>query len=335
MKNTMVNKMHVVSLAVLVGLGASSLVNGVTAPLTAGNKAGANLVLSRNSLHGHVHTPKTQQSQGTATNVNLPVNTQESDNWAGYIDTPSDGNSYTSVSGNWTVPTISVSQQNAAAAQWIGLGGVSSTDLLQMGTIEQIINGQQVTEVFCEQLPSPAQMVMSVPNGSTINASISQASDLTWNLTFTVNGQSQTQTISPVTLDPLYVSGIGTSAEWISEDPSTESDQLYPLADMGTVAYQAALVNGQPLNSTSNNVQPVAMVSSNENVLIAPSVLGADNESFSTSIPITTAVPTTVSTPTTYYPQGFGQTGDPWSHSNIRQGRRFNSRGYQEDNFSW
>ena len=324
MKNTIVNKMHVVSLAVLVGLGASSLVNGVT-PLTASNKAGSDLVLSRNSLHRHVHAPQTQQSQGTASNVNLPANTQESDNWAGYIDTPSVGSSYTSVSGNWTVPTVTASQQNAAAAQWIGLGGTASTDLLQIGTIEDIENGQQVTEVFWEQLPAPAQIVTTIPNGSAINASIAQAADLTWNLTFTVSGQALTQTIPPVTLDPLYVSGIGTSAEWISEDPSTQSNQLYPLANMGTVTYQAALVNGQSLNSTGNKVLPVDMVSSNGNILLAPSVLGADNESFSTSIPIPTSTTTQVTPPTPYLPQGFEQTGDPWSP---RQGRRFFSWGY-------
>ncbi|MDR3584595.1 MAG: G1 family endopeptidase [Desulfosporosinus sp.] len=327
MKNTLVNKMHVVSLAVLVGLGASSLVNGIT-PLTASNKAGSDLVLSRNSLHSHVHAPQTQQSQGTASNLNLPANTQESDNWAGYIDTPSDGSSYTSVSGNWTIPTVTASQQNAAAAQWIGLGGATSTDLLQIGTIEDIENGQQVTEVFWEQLPSPAQIVTTIQNGSSIKASIAQAADLTWNLTLTVSGQSQTYTIPPVTLDPSYVSGIGTSAEWISEDPSTQSNQLYPLANMGTVTYQAALVNGQPLNSTGNKVHSVDLVSSNGNVLLAPSVLGADNESFTTSIPNTTSSPTQVTPPTPYLPQGFDQNGDPWSHSVSRQGRRFFSWGY-------
>ena len=330
MKKTMFNKLHVVSLAVLVGLGASSLVNGVTFPLTASGKAGADLVLSRNSLHKHAHVPQTQQSQGTAPTVNLPVNTQESENWAGYIDTPSSG-SYTSVSGTWTVPSISAGQQNSAAAQWIGLGGVSSTDLLQMGTIEETENGQIVDEVFWEQLPSPAQNVMTVPAGSTISATIAESTGVnpTWNLTFTVNGQTPSQTIAPVTLDPssTYAQGIGTSAEWISEDPSTQNDQLYPLANMGTISYQSALVNGQALHSAGNQVQPVDLVSSNGNVLIAPSALGTDGDSFSTSV-----ISTNISTGST---SGYGQNANPRSPSNRRPGRVSNSWSYQTNNLGW
>lgn len=153
-----------------------------------------------------------------------------------------------------------------------------------MGTSEQLENGQLVTELFWEQLPDPAQTVMTVPIGSTINANISPStnSSLTWNLTFTMNGQSQTQTIPPVTLDSSYALGIGTSAEWISEEPTTQNNQLVPFAKMGTVKYQSALVNGRPLNSSGNQVQPVALVSCNGNILIAPSVLGTDGESFST-----------------------------------------------------
>ncbi|MDR3601315.1 MAG: G1 family endopeptidase [Desulfosporosinus sp.] len=277
---------RIVSLAVFVGLGTCSLVNGVPVLPATHNQISSAYVLTRNFPHRRLPFPQIQPSQGTATDASLPANTQESENWAGYIDTPATSSSYTSVAGSWTIPNISANQQNAAAAQWIGLGGVSSTDLLQMGTIEQIDDGQPVVEIFWEQLPSPAQYVMTVPIGSTINASIAPSVDSssTWNLTFTVNGQSQTSTISPVTLDSSYIQGMGTSAEWISEDPSTQNNQLYPLATMGTTTYQSATINGQPLNSSANLVQPVAMVSSNGNILITPSALGTDGESFSTNV---------------------------------------------------
>lgn len=246
-----------------------------------------------------------QQSQNTITTTNLPYNTQGSGNWAGYIATPTSNNSYTSISGSWTVPNISAGQGNdAVAAQWIGLGGVNSTDLLQMGTIEQIVNGQPMAEVFWEKLPDVSQNVMSVPIGSTINVSISNSSSSTWNLTFTVrttDGKTQTQTI-PVTLDASYAQGMGTSAEWISEDPSDQNSQLIPLADMGVVTYQSALVNGQPLNASGNDVQPVAMVSSDGNVMISPSELGADGESFTT----TTSAAATTNTNSTL---GYGLNG--------------------------
>ncbi|MFL0198682.1 G1 family glutamic endopeptidase [Clostridium sp. WILCCON 0269] len=219
------------------------------------------------------------------TSISFPDDTEESSNWAGYIVTPTFNSGYTSISGSWTVPNISSTQQNAAAAQWIGLGGSNTTDLLQMGTTEQMENGQPTAEVFWEQLPDVAQDVTSVPIGSAIKVSIAESSSSIWNLTFTVNtpdGQTRTQTIS-TTLDSSYAQEIGTSAEWISEDPSDENDQLLPLANMGTVQYQSAMVNGQTLNASDNTVQPIAMVSSNGDIVVYPSELGTDGESFTTT----------------------------------------------------
>ncbi|SPF53386.1 Peptidase A4 family [Candidatus Desulfosporosinus infrequens] len=306
-------KIQIVSLAVFVVLGSSSFINNHPVLLATNNQMASDYVFTRNFHHSPVPVLGILQPQGTTTNTSLPADTQESQNWAGYIDTPSSSNSYTSVSGSWTVPNISASQQNAMAAQWIGLGGSLTTDLLQMGTIEQLKNGQPIAEVFWEQLPSTAQNVMTVPIGSTIKASISQSavSSSTWNLTFTVNGQSQTQTISPVTLDSSYVQGIGTSAEWISEDPSNQNGQPFPLANMGSVSYQYATVNGQPLNSAGNQVQPFAMVSNNGDVLIVPSTLGTDGESFYTNVPS--------SNTNTNSTLGNGQNGNPSLPSNWGQ----------------
>ena len=95
----------------------------------------------------------------------------------------------------------------------------------------------QLQKCFGEKLPDVAQNVMSIPIGSTISVNISEptGSNSTWNLTFTStspNGTTQTKTIS-TTLDSSYAQGIGTSAEWISEDPSNVNGQLVPLANMG------------------------------------------------------------------------------------------------------
>lgn len=277
---TVLRKIRIILLAIIVVFGAMPIINEVSFQHTTNNQ----YVLSRYFPNGNsIHSP-----QNNITTVGLPANTEESTNWAGYITTPTTNSGYTSISGSWTVPNISASQRNAVAAQWIGLGGVNSKDLLQMGTIEQMENGQPMAEVFWEQLPAAAQNVISIPIGSTVNVSISEStsSSSTWNLTFTVNSpdkQTQTQTIS-TTLDSSYAGGIGTSAEWISEDPSNLNGQLVPLANMGTVKYQSAIIDGQPLNASGNKVQPVAMVSSNKTILIAPSKLGVDGESFTTTV---------------------------------------------------
>lgn len=277
-------KLQILSLAVLLGLETSTLIPNF--PLNPSNQE--TYILSEYDHGDYFHSWQSQETQNdTSTSVSLPANTQQSGNWGGYIVTSKSANEYTSISGSWTVPNITSSQSNALAGQWIGLGGVSTTDLLQIGTIEQLENGQPVAELFWEKLPDVAQTIVTVPIGSTINASISKAdsSGLAWNLTFTAttsSGETQSQTIS-VTLDSTYAQEIGTSAEWISEDPSYTDGRLYPLANMGTVTYSSALANGLALNSSENAVIPVAMVSNN-NILIAPSTLGTDGESFSTTV---------------------------------------------------
>ncbi|WP_425806453.1 G1 family glutamic endopeptidase [Desulfitobacterium sp. Sab5] len=270
-----IRKIHVVVLAAFVALGTSTLL-----PVVAANPVPAqDYVLSKIQS---VHT------ESTSTTTSLPANTEKSGNWGGYIATPTSGQGYTRVSGSWTVPTITATQANALAAQWIGLGGVSTSDLLQIGTIESIENGQPKAELFWEKLPDAAQSIVTVPIGSTVTASIApeDSTDTVWNLTYTVNipdGQTQTNTIK-VTLEAAYAQEIGTSAEWISEDPSNQKNQLYPLANMGIVKYNSARVDDQPLNASGNKVTPVAMVSKKGDVLIAPSVLGSDGESFSTTV---------------------------------------------------
>ncbi|MFB5188928.1 G1 family glutamic endopeptidase [Alicyclobacillus fastidiosus] len=223
-------------------------------------------------------------SPAASSSVDLPSDTQASGNWAGYVTNPAmSSDLYTSVSGSWTVPSISSNSQGVAA-QWIGLGGVSSDDLLQVGTMEQVQGGTTVDTVFWEKLPSAAQNVMTVSAGSTIDASIKQVSSSVWNVTITAksaSGQIQSKTI-PVTLTSSYANGIGSSAEWISEDPSDTNGQLYPLANAGTVNFRSATVDGQALNNSANQVVPMALVSDDGQVLIAPSGLGSDGASFST-----------------------------------------------------
>ncbi|GMA49752.1 hypothetical protein GCM10025857_11090 [Alicyclobacillus contaminans] len=258
-------------------------------------------------------TAAEQPSDGTSSTTSLPQGTQASGNWAGYITEPTGGQRYTSVSGSWTVPNISGSQ-NGIAAQWIGLGGVSSQDLLQMGTIEQYVNGTVEADVFWEKLPAAAQNIMTVPVGSKINAKISKASGSTWDVTFTAttpSGQTLSKTI-PVQLSASYAANIGTSAEWISEDPSTEQNRLYPLANSGTVQFTSALVDGQPISATGNQVEPVALVDSSGDVLIAPSALGSDGASFTT---------TTLST---------GSANSPYSQIGRRRGGMGHGGGWRE-----
>ncbi|MCL6453771.1 MAG: hypothetical protein K6T78_09210 [Alicyclobacillus sp.] len=233
---------------------------------------------------GTPSTSATGSAPGSGIDSVLPSGTQPSQNWAGYIDTPAPGATpYRSVSATWTVPKTT-GRSGSVAAQWIGLGGVTSEDLLQTGTMEQISNGQATAEVFWEELPNTAQPLLTVPIGSTVTASIEQGSGATWTIDVTVrtpSGQTLTKNV-PVTLGKAYAEGIGTSAEWVSEDPSNADERLYPLADAGTVVFTRADVNGQALSAPDNRITPVAMVDGLGHVVIAPSALGTDGASFTT-----------------------------------------------------
>ncbi|WP_067620958.1 G1 family glutamic endopeptidase [Alicyclobacillus acidiphilus] len=258
----------------------------------------------------------TTAASDTSDSISIPSDTQGSANWGGYIATPSSqSNPYTSVTGSWVVPNVT-GDDGSVAAQWIGLGGVTNQDLLQMGTTEQMTNGQEDAEIFWEKLPAAATNIMSVPVGSTISASISKGSGTNWNLVVNVttpSGTTESKTVT-VSLNSTYASAIGTSAEWISEDPSDGNNDLYPLADAGTVNFTNATVNGNPINASSNEVQPIALVDNFGNVIIAPSSLNSDGESFSTT--------TTTSTDTTIpsLGQGGGSWGQGWPGYPYRHG---------------
>ncbi|WP_368490138.1 G1 family glutamic endopeptidase [Clostridium sp. BJN0013] len=283
MKNVL-KKFQILLLSVFLLLGSSSVIAKEQSYNIVNNK----YVLSNYCFPGSdlIHPIQDYQSQNNETTIDLPDNTEKSSNWAGYIVTPaSESDSYTSISGSWTVPSISSNNENTVAAQWIGLGGIDSSDLLQMGTMEELENGQPVAVVFWEQLPDVAQNIMTIPINSTISVNIYNSSGYTWNLTFTVTTPSaevKTQTIS-TTLDSSYAEGIGTSAEWISEDPSDVYGQLVPLANTDVVKYESAKVNGNSLSDSSNTICPVAMESSSGNIVIYPSSLGVDGESFTTT----------------------------------------------------
>ncbi|MCI1943955.1 G1 family glutamic endopeptidase [Clostridium luticellarii] len=284
MKNIL-KKLQILFLALFVVLGSGSG-SAIAAEQFSSTASGSCILSNYYSRRDIVQSIHSYQLQNNTNTVDLPANTEKSGNWAGYVATPaSQDDAYTSVSGSWTIPNISANQQNALAAQWIGLGGVNSEDLLQMGTIEEIENGQPIANVFWEKLPDASQNVMSIPIGSAISVTISKVSDSTWNLTFTAvtpEGETVNKTIS-TTLDSSYEQGIGTSAEWISEDPSNQYSQLLPLANTDTVKYQSMKVNGNSLNDSSNNVHPVAMVSKSGNIAIYPSEIGTDGESFTTT----------------------------------------------------
>ncbi len=142
--------------------------------------------------------------------VNSKSGIDKSSNWAGYMTS---GGTYTSINGSWLIPQISNPIANTADASWIGIGGVTSRDLIQIGTQAAVNAAGQVSyQVWYELLPrSSVPISISVNPGDSITASITQQQNNQWSISLrdNTNGQNFQKIVT-------YSSSLS-SAEWIEE----------------------------------------------------------------------------------------------------------------------
>lgn len=192
---------------------------------------------------------------------------------------------YTAVSGTWTVPTVkNVAGKTSYDAAWIGIGGVTTSDLIQVGTNDTVsASGHETSSAFYEMLPQSSHPIAStslaVSPGDSMSAALSEVSTGQWSIsiTDTTTGKSYATKVS-------YTSS-HSSAEWIEEDPSTIANRLLPLDDFATVAFTnaSATSKGSALTLASGDAEPVTMVSeiAGKSASIAtPSALASDEQSF-------------------------------------------------------
>lgn len=220
---------------------------------------------------------------------NVGISSNVSENWAGYVATA--GN-YTEISGSWNVPSVSASNaaNTSADATWVGIGGVSTTDLIQAGTQAIIQNGQIQYQPWYEILPNAAINVpLSIKAGDSISIAISETSTNQWQIIFKNNttGQSYTQDVN-------YTS-THSSAEWIEEMPMEfSSGRLLSLDNFGTIFISngQTVQNGNTLNIGSAGGQPLSMATRGGILLASPSSLDNGN-SFSITRSSNQAIPTT------------------------------------------
>ena len=219
-----------------------------------------------------------QSASGSGTQpgtTTIPVDRlSQSENWAGYAAT---GGTFTDVSATWTVPNVSNTTDSSADATWVGIGGVTSTDLIQAGT-EAIVQGQEVSySAWIETLPqSEKQVALAVSPGDQVNVSIDQQSSGVWQIVMKnlTTGQTYQTTVN-------YQSSLS-SAEWIEESPSAGWAQV-PLDDFGSVSFSnaTAVENGQTVSIDQANGKAITLASRNGQALAQTSDLGSDGSSFS------------------------------------------------------
>jgi hypothetical protein len=204
-----------------------------------------------------------------------PPDTGTSHNWSGYAAT---GGTFTGVTGTWTVPQVSTSSPAGAAATWVGIGGVTSRDLIQAGTQDTATGtGRTHYEAWIETLPQASHPIkLSVSPNDSVTVTLNEQSQGNWSLDFKNNttGQDYQQTIPYNSSD--------SSAEWVEEAPSGGRSQL-PLDNFGTVSFSnaSATENGQTVNLQQAGAKSITMKGSGGQTLATPSQVGGDGASFS------------------------------------------------------
>ena len=124
--------------------------------------------------------------------IGAGVNTNQSSNWSGYnigADYPqvSTGTTFTSISGQWTVPTATQRTKGQAedSASWVGIGGgciddactVTDNTLIQAGTEQDVsATGQASYDAWWEIIPeTETEISLPVTAGNKIYVSINES----------------------------------------------------------------------------------------------------------------------------------------------------------------
>ncbi len=194
---------------------------------------------------------------------------EHSSNWAGIAVT---GGHYARAAGSWTVPRVKVTAGNRYAADWVGIGGYSTGDLIQSGTSEESVNGHANYYAWTEILPAPEVQLsgFAIRPGDAVTISITEASIGSWTIVVTNHSTGQTAT------KRLNYASTYSSAEWIHEAPTVGGTQSR-LATTSTAIFDLGTVNGAtPIGSagTGHRIQLVGPTDA------TPSLLGGDHDGF-------------------------------------------------------
>ncbi len=231
-----------------------------------------------------VATPTATSTSGSTGVSSVPATptipasqTSQSNNWAGYSV---QGGTYTSVTGTWVVPLDSGTGAAGSTATWVGIGGVSTRDLIQAGTQETSNGSGSVQyQAWIETLPQASQNVNFVASpGDSVTVTITETnpSTQTWTIYFKNNTTGKTYQTT------VQYSSSNSSAEWIQEAPTSGRSEV-PVDNYGEVTFTNATAteNGQTVNIAQASGTPITMVDSSGNAVSSPTALTANGKGFS------------------------------------------------------
>jgi hypothetical protein len=213
---------------------------------------------------------------GTATSLN----------WAGYAVTP--GSGITAVSSSFVVPTAGLIPPGFAAT-WTGIGGYSTSDLIQAGVAEQSLPSNPLTGPqyypWYEMLPDSAVQLTNctgdasctVTPGDRMTVTITRTATGAWKISEVDAGHWSWQST-------FNYASTGSSAEWILEAPTVGAQTV--LAGVGTAHFgptstytrdgvTRTIAQGDPTQITLSPLPVAGLLDE-----ATPSPLAADGQSF-------------------------------------------------------
>lgn len=220
---------------------------------------------------------------------NSSISSNNTYNWSGYAATHG---IFTAVGGSWIVPNVSDSDNLNADTTWVGIGGVSSQDLIQAGTQAITgVSGGVSYQAWYEMLPDESQPIsMDVKAGDSITALVAQQAPDQWIISIknNTNGQSFQKTVT-------YDSSLS-SAEWIEEAPTINGSYI-SISNFGTVKFTNcwAVKNGLRVTPGQAGTQLLNLVNSDGDTLATPSSIDNSGTSFSVSRSDIVSVPVIMS----------------------------------------
>ena len=199
--------------------------------------------------------------------------TSSSSNWSGYA---ASGGTFTSVTGTWTVPNVSASSAGADAT-WVGIGGLTSSDLIQAGTQAMVDGGGTVEySAWIEMLPASSRTVpLTVTAGDSVTVTVTQQSGNDWLIAMKNNTTGGAYNIT------VQYSSSNSSAEWVQEAPSVGRG-LVPLDLFGTVQFTgaSAVRDGKTMSASALGAKAITMINGQGQAVAQPSTLAGDGSSF-------------------------------------------------------
>ncbi len=172
-------------------------------------------------------------------------------NWSGYADVETGSQTFSGVSGRWTIPYVSCPyglyrNQDAFIAQWVGIDGATNGTVEQLGSGTQCYEGVTYYYVWYEMFPGGTveegtqacinDNVDCPRPGDQISASVTVTPAGAGNNNYTLALTDYTQPVNDfsVTQPCATDTCLDQSTEWIVERPAFELPfgfQILPLVD--------------------------------------------------------------------------------------------------------